>query len=285
MLATILDGRATAEAIHAEVAERAKAVTARRGFPPGLGLILVGEDPASVAYVRSKGRVCARLGLYSQERRFPQEATAEEIVACIEAWNAAPEIDGILVQLPLPAGIDTAAVLAAIDPQKDVDGLHPHNAGCLVLGQEGMIPCTPAGILELLHRYRVPIAGRRAVVVGRSILVGKPVAMLLLQQDATVTLCHSRTPDVAAVCREAEILVAAAGRPHLIQGEWVRRGAAVIDVGITRVDGKLVGDVDFEAAQAVAGWITPVPGGVGPMTVAMLMSNTVRAAERRLPPA
>lgn len=281
-MAQLLDGKAVAAQIRAELVARVRAVTEKRGHPPGLGIVRVGDNPASLAYVQGKSRDAAALGIYFEERHLAENASPREVTAVVREWNADPRFDGILVQLPLPGPLDPAPILAAVDPNKDVDGLHPENAGRLALGREGLQPCTPAGIIELLHRAGIPIAGRSAVVVGRSPLVGKPAALLLLQHDATVTLCHSRTADLAAECRRAEILVVAIGRPRMIRRDWIRPGAVVIDVGINRVDGRLVGDVDFEAAERVAGWITPVPGGVGPMTRAMLMVNTVRAAEGRV---
>lgn len=281
-MAQIIDGKAVAAQIRGELAARVRTVTEKRRRPPGLGIVRVGDDPASLAYVQGKSRDAAALGIFFEERHLPPMAPAGEVTAVVREWNADSRFDGILVQLPLPAPLDPAPILAMIDPEKDVDGLHPENVGRLALGREGLQPCTPVGIIELLQRAGIPIAGRRAVVVGRSPLVGRPAALLLLQHDATVTLCHSRTADLATECRRADILVVAIGRPRMIRGDWIQPGGVVIDVGINRVDGRLVGDVDFEAAERVAGWITPVPGGVGPVTRAMLMVNTVRAAEGRL---
>lgn len=298
-----LDGKKVATEIRAEVAERVARLLGR-GVAPRLDVVLVGDDPASRIYVGSKARVSEKLGMVSQTHRLPAETTPDKILALIDGLNEDPEVDGILVQLPLPAALDTHAVLDRIDPAKDVDGFHPVNVGLLQQGRPRLVACTPAGILELLRREAIPIEGRRAVVVGRSDIVGKPLAMLLLHAHATVTLCHSRTRDLAAVTREADILVAAAGRLALIGAEHVRPGAVVIDVGIHRVtdratverlfpgdaarlarfEGKgsvLAGDVDYARVEPVAARITPVPGGVGPLTIATLMANTVRAAELR----
>jgi len=284
MTATLIDGRAVAEGLRERVAART-AELAKHGVIPGLAVVLVGEDPASQVYVGSKTKQAAAAGLRHFDHRLPATASSSELIALVEKLNARNDVHGILVQLPLPPGVDSAAVLAAIDPAKDVDGFHAVNAGRLALGQDATVPCTPLGCLILIREVTRELAGKRAVVVGRSNIVGKPMAQLLLQNDCTVTIAHSRTRDLPQLCREAEILVAAIGRPKAIAGDWIRPGAIVIDVGINRVAGvdgrnKLVGDVDFEAALSHAGAITPVPGGVGPMTIACLLMNTVNAAIR-----
>jgi methylenetetrahydrofolate dehydrogenase (NADP+)/methenyltetrahydrofolate cyclohydrolase len=284
MTATIIDGRAVAERLRDRVAARTVEL-AQHGLIPGLAVVLVGDDPASQVYVGSKTKQAAAAGLKHFDHRLPATASTAELIALVQKLNAQPEVHGILVQLPLPAGVDSATVLAAIEPAKDVDGFHAVNAGRLALGQDATVPCTPLGCLILIQEVTRELAGKRAVVVGRSNIVGKPMAQLLLQNDCTVTIAHSRTRDLPQLCREAEILVAAIGRPKAIAGDWVRPGAIVIDVGINRVAGadgrnKLVGDVDFDAALAHAGAITPVPGGVGPMTIACLLMNTVNAAIR-----
>lgn len=280
-MSTILDGKAVAQAVRAEAARAVETLRAR-GIVPGLATVLVGDDPASRVYVGSKERACTEIGMRSIGRRLPAETSTAELVACVRELNAQSDVHGILVQLPLPAGIDTDAVIQSIAPEKDVDGLTAISQGRLLAGLPGLRPCTPRGIMRLLAETGVPLAGAHAVVVGRSLLVGKPVALLLLEQHATVTVCHSRTRDLAATVRSADVVVAAIGRPEMIRGEWVKEGAIVIDVGINRLTtGKLVGDVDFARARERAAWITPVPGGVGPMTVAMLLSNTVAAAERQ----
>ena len=279
-MSTILDGKAVAQAVRAEAARAVEALRAR-GIVPGLATVLVGEDPASRVYVGSKERACTEIGMRSIGQRLPAETSTAELVACVRELNARSDVHGILVQLPLPARIDTDAVIQAIAPEKDVDGLTAISQGRLLAGLPGLRPCTPRGIMRLLAETGASLAGAHAVVVGRSLLVGKPVALLLLEQHATVTMCHSRTRDLAATVRSADVVVAAIGRPEMIRGEWVKEGAIVIDVGINRLTtGKLVGDVDFASARERAAWITPVPGGVGPMTVAMLLSNTVAAARR-----
>src|SRR5687768_17036161 len=284
MTATLIDGRAIAERLRERVAART-AELASHGLIPGLAVVLVGEDPASQVYVGSKTKQAAAAGLKHFDHRLPATTGTSELIALVERLNAQTDVHGILVQLPLPAGVDSAAVLAAIDPAKDVDGFHAVNAGRLALGQEATVPCTPLGCLILIREVTQDLAGKRAVVVGRSNIVGKPMAQLLLQNDCTVTIAHSRTRDLPQLCREAEILVAAIGRPKAIAGDWVRPGAIGIGVGINRIAGadgtnKLVGDVDYQAALAHAGAITPVPGGVGPMTIACLLMNTVNAAIR-----
>ncbi|MEO0652695.1 MAG: bifunctional methylenetetrahydrofolate dehydrogenase/methenyltetrahydrofolate cyclohydrolase FolD [Planctomycetota bacterium] len=277
-MAQLIDGKATAKAVREEVRSGAEWLTAR-GTCPGLAVVLVGDDPASQVYVRNKDRAAQKAGLEVRTLRLPATATQAEVLATVEQLNREAAVHGILVQLPLPAGLDAEAVVRAIDPAKDADGLHPENVAALWMGAPGLRPCTPAGCVELLDRYGVELQGARALVVGRSQLVGKPLAGLLLARNATVTMAHSRTADLAERCREAEILIAAVGRPEMVRGDWVGPGATVIDVGINRLeDGRLVGDVAFEEAKTRAGRITPVPGGVGPMTIAMLLSNTLRAA-------
>jgi methylenetetrahydrofolate dehydrogenase (NADP+)/methenyltetrahydrofolate cyclohydrolase len=279
--AVIIDGKAVAAAVRAEVATRI-ADLAAAGKTPGLGAILCGDDPASAVYVRNKGRVAAELGLHFDLRRPDRESSTADIVELVHQMNEDDRIDGILVQLPLPAQIDPDAVQTTIRADKDADGLHPYNFGRLAQGAPALVvACTPAGCMELLRCYDVPLRGARAVVVGRSALVGRPLGMLLLNADCTVTYCHSRTADLATVCREADILVAATGRPGMITAEYVKPGACVIDVGTSRVGDKLRGDVDRESVEPIAGWLTPVPGGVGPMTIAMLMRNTVALGAAR----
>jgi len=291
LAARIIDGRAAAEAVRAEVSAEVARLQAERGFVPGLAVVLVGEDPASQIYVRSKGEQTIAAGMHSLTERLPADTTQAEVIALVRRLNADPAVHGILVQLPLPAGIDQAAVIEAIDPDKDVDGLTLINAGRLASGLTGLFPCTPVGCLILLKQALGRLDGLDAVVLGRSVLVGRPVAQLLLAESCTVTIAHSRTRDLAEVCRRADILVAAVGRPGLVRGDWIKPGAAVIDVGINRVPfrdpvkaaagkTKVVGDVAYKEAVEVAGWITPVPGGVGPMTVACLLRNTLTAARR-----
>jgi len=289
MTAQILDGRATAQVIYDETKAEVDALRETHGVTPGLATVLVGGDPASQSYVRSKHKRCAEVGIRSFGRELPADATQAEVEQVVGELNANPDVHGILVQMPVPDHLDDEAILAAIDVEKDVDGLHPVNVGLLAMkGREPLLaPCTPLGCIEFLDRYGVDIEGQEAVVVGRSNLVGIPVAMLLLHRNATVTLCHSRTRDLAEACRRADILVAAVGRAEMIQGDWIKPGAAVLDVGISRVEDpsrkrgyRIVGDVEFETAKEVAGYITPMPGGTGPMTVAMLMRNTLKAAQR-----
>lgn len=279
-MAQLIDGKAIAALIRAEQATRA-AQLKEKGIEPALAVILVGEDPASKVYVRNKARACKECGIRSEVIRMSAETTQAELMAEIERVNNDPALHGLLIQLPLPAHLDEAAALAAVDWRKDVDGFHKMNAGALLEGEEGVRPCTPAGCMELLWRSHVPLAGANAVVVGRSNIVGKPMALMLLEANCTVTICHSRTKNLAEIVRNADIVVAAVGRAGFITGDMIKPGAAVIDVGINRrEDGTLCGDVDFDAAQEKAGWITPVPGGVGPMTIAMLMKNTLDAAEK-----
>lgn len=281
MAARLIDGKAVAAKVRGEVAERARTFQSTRGRPPGLAVVRVGSDPASEVYVRGKIRACGEVGFHSEEHHLPDDAATTEVLAAVRRLNDDPAIDGILVQLPLPKQVDEQAVLDAIAPEKDVDGFHLINAGKLLSGREdGIRACTPWGIMRLLEEAGCDPKGKKALVVGRSNIVGKPMALLLLAADATVTVAHSRTPDLEAEVRQAEIVVAAVGRPGLIRGEWIRDGAYVIDVGMNRLpDGKLVGDVDFEGARQRAAAITPVPGGVGPMTIATLLANTLEAAE------
>ena len=280
MSAQLLDGKVMSEELRARIAERVAALKAK-GVTPGLAVILVGEDPASQIYVRNKEKGCEEVGMYSVAIRLPAETTQEELENHIRALNEDESIHGILVQLPLPKHLDEAAALAVIVPEKDVDGFHVQNAGKLLNGLPGVVACTPKGAMEMIRRTGVDLSGKEAVVVGRSNIVGKPMAMLLLQQNCTVTMCHSRTADLAAHTRNADVLVAAVGKAKFITADMVKPGAIVIDVGINRnADGKVVGDVDFDAVKEVAGFITPVPGGVGRMTITMLLENTVEAAER-----
>jgi methylenetetrahydrofolate dehydrogenase (NADP+)/methenyltetrahydrofolate cyclohydrolase len=303
-MAQILDGNRLRDEILSESKLRVERLAAARR-PPGLAVILAGDNPASEIYVRNKIKACGALGIRSEKLTLPATITTEELIGIVEDLNRREEIDGILVQMPLPAQVDAKRVLLAVAPEKDVDGLHPLNAGNLVTNRPGPRPCTPSGIIEILKRYQIPIAGRRAVVVGRSDLVGKPVAFLLLHENATVTVCHSKTSDLAGVCRQGDILVAAMGRPAMITGDYIKPGATVIDVGTNRITDReqavaifarrpeklaafdktgslLVGDVHPVEVADVAGAYTPVPGGVGPLTIAMLMVNTIDSAERRL---
>jgi methylenetetrahydrofolate dehydrogenase (NADP+)/methenyltetrahydrofolate cyclohydrolase len=280
MTARIIDGKAIAQEVRAEWKQRADALKAR-GVTPGLAVIIVGEDPASKVYVGGKIKACAELGLHSEHIELSADTSEATLLERIAALNADPKIHGILVQLPVPRHIDPDKVLEAIDPDKDVDGFHQMNVGALVTGNTRFPPCTPYGAMTLLEKSGISIEGKHAVVVGRSNIVGKPMALMLLQQNATVTICTSKTVDLAKHTRDADILVVATGKAKMITGDMVKPGAAVIDVGINRLpDGKLCGDVDFESAKEVAGWITPVPGGVGPMTITMLVANAVQAAER-----
>jgi methylenetetrahydrofolate dehydrogenase (NADP+)/methenyltetrahydrofolate cyclohydrolase len=290
--AKLIDGKVYAERLRAQVAQEVAALKASHGIQPGLAVVLVGDDPASQIYVRSKGEHSLAVGMHSVTHRLPADTTQHELLRLVGELNVDPLIHGILVQLPLPKPLDERAVLAAINPDKDVDGLHVVNAGRLASGQPALTPCTPLGCMILLRETVGDLTGLRAVVVGRSVLVGRPIAQLLLQADCTVTIAHSRSRDLPAICREADILVAAVGRPRMIRGDWIKPGAAVIDVGINRVPfddpekaaagrTKVVGDVNFKEASQVAGWITPVPGGVGLMTVAVLLQNTVTAAKRQ----
>jgi methylenetetrahydrofolate dehydrogenase (NADP+)/methenyltetrahydrofolate cyclohydrolase len=281
MPATVLDGKALAQQVQTEVAAEVRALAAR-GVVPGLAVVLVGDDPASHVYVRNKTRACAEAGIRAFDHKLPADTSEAALVDLVARLNADPAVDGILVQLPLPPAIDSRKVLLLIDPAKDVDGFHPQNVGALALGHPRYVACTPLGVMRLIAETRLPLAGAHAVVVGRSNTVGKPLALLLLAADATVTMCHSKTRDLASEVGRADLVVAAAGRPALIEGSWIKHGAVVIDVGVNRLPtGKLAGDVEFAAAAERASFITPVPGGVGPMTVAMLLANTLQSARRR----
>jgi methylenetetrahydrofolate dehydrogenase (NADP+)/methenyltetrahydrofolate cyclohydrolase len=282
-MAELIDGKALAKEVRAEVKARAEAFEATHNRKPGLHVVLVGEDPASQVYVRNKERAAEKCGIAGAVHRLPATTSEADLLALVFELNGDDNIDGILVQLPLPNHLDDQTIVDAIDPAKDVDGLHPFNAGLLAVGRNGLRPCTPSGCMRMLQHVGCDPKGKRALVLGRSTLVGKPIAMMLLEKHATVTIAHSRTEDLAERCREADILVAAVGRPNLVKGDWVKEGAVVIDVGINRLDdGTLTGDVDFEGASERASHITPVPGGVGPMTIAMLLANTVTAAESRI---
>jgi methylenetetrahydrofolate dehydrogenase (NADP+) / methenyltetrahydrofolate cyclohydrolase len=281
MAANVIDGKAVAASVRERVRGEVEELAGELGRPPGLATVLVGDDPASAIYVRRKREACEEVGIRSFHHEPEGSISQEELLDLVTELNDADQVDGILVQLPLPEQIDAPAIVNALDPDKDVDGLTPASAGRLARGEPGLVPCTPQGIIELLSSAGVDPAGKEAVIVGRSNLVGRPLFSLLLGANATVTICHSRTRDLGEVCHRAEILVAAAGQPRLVTAEMIRPGATVIDVGTNRTDDGLVGDVDFETAREVAGAITPVPGGVGPMTIAMLLSNTVRAARLR----
>ena len=273
-----MDGKALSAKVRGEILEKARALTAA-GTRPGLAVILVGEDPASQVYVRNKEKACAECGFYSEKYVLPAETSQQALLELVEELGRNPSIHGILCQLPLPAHISEQAVIAAIPPEKDVDAFHPANVGHIMIGDFDFLPCTPAGVMELLDEYGIDPKGKRCVVIGRSNIVGKPMSMLLLHRHGTVTICHSRTENLAEICREADILVAAVGRANFVTPDMVKPGAAVIDVGMNRVDGKLCGDVDPAVAE-VAGYMTPVPGGVGPMTITMLMKNTLKAAQK-----
>lgn len=277
-MATIIDGKALAASVREQAAASARSLR-ERGVTPCLAVVLVGDDPGSASYVRMKERDCAEVGIESRDHRLPEQTTQAELEALVDALNADDAVHGILVQMPLPAHLDPEAVIERISPDKDVDGFHPESLGRLVRGRRGFRACTPAGVMEMLRAYDIDPTGMRAVVIGRSTIVGKPMALLLLEANATVTVCHSRTRDLAAVCREADLLVAAIGRPMMIDATYVKPGAVVIDVGINRTEEGMVGDVDFGSVEPVASAVTPVPGGVGPMTRAMLMVNTIAAAE------
>jgi methylenetetrahydrofolate dehydrogenase (NADP+)/methenyltetrahydrofolate cyclohydrolase len=278
MRAEIIDGKAIAQQVRDEVRQAVAAWVAEGNEAPGLATVLVGDDPASAVYVGGKQKACAEVGITGFDHRLPGDAPHEEVEELLLSLNDDPRVSGILLQLPTPPQVDGPALTELIDPAKDVDGLTPISAGLLAKGRPGLRPCTPSGVMELLRRHDVALAGAEAVVIGRSDLVGKPVAALLLAENATVTVCHSRTRDLPEVCRRADVLIAAVGRPEMVRGEWVREGAVVIDVGINRSDHGLVGDVHFESAAERARLITPVPGGVGPMTIAMLLRNTLEAA-------
>ena len=292
MAAEKLDGREAARSVRSRIAAEVSTL-AERWRPPGLGVVLVGDDPASLSYVRGKEKACEEVGIHSREIRLAADAPQTELLETVQSLNVDEAIDGILVQLPLPDQIDERCVLETIEPSKDVDGLHRFSLGTLMLGEDGFIPCTPYGVIELLKHYEIPTTGRHVVVLGRSMLVGKSLANLLLRRgeygDATVTVCHSRTPDLSVHTLQADILIAAMGRPAFVGGDMVREGSVVIDVGVSRVDDpskkrgyRLQGDVDYDAASERASWITPVPGGVGPMTITMLLQNTLNSARRRM---
>jgi len=281
MSAQLIDGKAVAATVRAGIKEKTAEFSSRTGVRPCLVAVLVGEDPASRVYVRNKGKACTEAGLLSRQIDLPASVTEKVLLALVDELNADDAVHGILVQLPLPEHIDESRVIEAISPDKDVDGFHPVNAGRLLIGRPGFVPCTPFGIMKILDHEGVALKGKHAVVVGRSNIVGKPVALLLLARHATVTICHSRTLDLPGVVRSADVVVAAVGRAGMVRGSWIKPGAVVIDVGINRLpDGRLAGDVAFEEAREVAGRITPVPGGVGPMTIAMLLHNTLEAAVR-----
>ncbi len=279
MSATIIDGKKLASELRAEIKEEVTELKEKHDLTPGLAVVLVGEDPASKVYVRNKHRACEKAGIASRDVRLEKDASHEEVMDVVRELNEDPDVHGILVQLPLPDQIDEEEVLNAIDPGKDVDGFHPFNLGLLLSGQPSFVACTPKGVMHMIKSLDIDLTGKEAVIVGRSNIVGKPQALLLLYENCTVTICHSRTKDLAEHCRNADVLVAAVGRPNMITGDMIKPGAIVIDVGINRLDdGSLTGDVDFEAAKETAEAITPVPGGVGPMTIAMLLRNTVDAA-------
>ncbi|MCU0569221.1 MAG: bifunctional methylenetetrahydrofolate dehydrogenase/methenyltetrahydrofolate cyclohydrolase FolD [Oculatellaceae cyanobacterium Prado106] len=287
-MAGLLDGKALAARMQAELTAQVNSLQAKAGRPPGLAVLMVGDNPASAAYVRNKEKACEQVGIASFGRHFPADASQQEVADTIHQLNQDERVDGILVQLPLPDHLDSVSLLNQIDPDKDADGLHPLNLGRLVRGEPGLRSCTPFGVMQMLEAYEIPVAGKQAVVIGRSILVGKPLALMLLEENATVTIAHSRTPDLAAIARTADILVAAVGRPQMVDSSMVKPGAIVIDVGINRITdpttgkSRLVGDVQFDALQDIAAWITPVPGGVGAMTVTMLLHNTVWSYRRRV---
>lgn len=278
-MATIIDGKRISAEIRAEIAEQTLAFKNERGYAPGLAVIIVGSDPASQVYVRNKKRACEEVGFYSESYELPEQTTQDELLSLIDTLNQKESIHGILVQLPLPKHLDETAVLLKIKPEKDVDAFHPYNVGKIMIGDYSFLPCTPAGVMALIERSGIEVAGKSCVVIGRSNIVGKPMAMLLLHANGTVTICHSRTKNLPQICREADILVAGVGRANFVTADMVKDGAVVIDVGINRLpNGKLCGDVDFAEVEPKASYITPVPGGVGPMTITMLMQNTLTAA-------
>ncbi|MGI5966173.1 MULTISPECIES: bifunctional methylenetetrahydrofolate dehydrogenase/methenyltetrahydrofolate cyclohydrolase FolD [Anaerotruncus] len=280
MKAKLIDGKAVSAALRENLKAEVAAL-AEDGITPGLAVVIVGEDPASKVYVRNKKKACEELGMYSEEYALQEETTQEELLALVDKLNKKPDIDGILVQLPLPKHLDEKQVIAAISPDKDVDAFHAANVGKIMIGDYKFLPCTPAGVMELIHSAGIVVEGKECVVIGRSNIVGKPMAMLLMHENGTVTICHSRTKNLAEVCRRADILVAAIGKAKFVTADMVKEGATVIDVGMNRDEnGKLCGDVDFDSVCEVAGAITPVPGGVGPMTITMLMKNTINAAKR-----
>lgn len=278
----VVDGLGLAQELRKEMSEEVGALVAAGRRPPCLAVVLVGDDPASASYIKGKRRACKQVGMESVEHDLPAEATQEEVISLVLRLNRDEGIDGILVQLPLPDAVSANAVAAAIDPSKDVDGVSPTNGGRLLAGEAGLFPCTPLGILAILDRYGIPLEGADAVVIGRSMIVGKPISLMLQQRHATVTMCHSRTRDLPGICRRADLIVAATGRPRMVKADWIRPGAAVIDVGVSSVDGELVGDVDLENAIGVASLITPHRRGVGPMTITMLLHNTLIAYRTRI---
>ncbi len=277
----VVDGLALAQQLRERMARDVAALIAKGGRAPCLAVVLVGDDPASASYIKGKRRACERVGMHSVEHKLAADLSQDDLLACVDKLNRDDGVDGILVQLPLPKPISANAIASAIAPAKDVDGVGPLNAGRLLLGEPGLFPCTPLGILEILDRHGVPLDGAHAVVIGRSMIVGKPVSLLLQRRNATVTMCHSRTRGLASLCRGADVLVSAVGVPRLVKRDWVRPGAAVIDVGVSEVDGEIVGDVDFEALRGVAGLVTPHRRGVGPMTITMLLQNTLLAHRQR----
>ncbi len=279
----ILDGKGLAEKIREQIKGEVEVFKKKNGFVPGLATILVGDNPASQVYVKNKNRACMETGMKSFHHFLPSTTSQQDLLKLVSQLNQNREVHGILVQLPLPSGIQSDTILEAISPEKDVDGFHPVNMGRLVLSKPGLRPCTPLGILKLIESVSYDLSGKNAVVMGRSNIVGKPIALMLLEKNATVTVCHSRTKDLESVVKQADVVIAAIGKPHFVKGSWIKKGALVMDVGINRLpDGKLVGDVDFEEAVKQAGWITPVPGGVGPMTIAMLLVNTLQAAKNNM---
>ena len=281
-MAQRIDGKLISAQIRGEISEECKAFVEKNGYAPGLAVIIVGENPASQVYVRNKKKACEEVGFYSEVHELPEATTQAELNALVDALNEKESIHGILVQLPLPKHLDETEVLLRIRPEKDVDAFHPYNVGKIMIGDPDFLPCTPAGVMALLERSNIEVAGKRCVVIGRSNIVGKPMAMLLLHSNGTVTICHSRTANLAEVCREADILVVAIGRADFVGADMVKPGAVVIDVGMNRrADGKLTGDVDFDAVEPIASAITPVPGGVGPMTITMLLKNTLTAAKKK----
>ncbi|HHX87011.1 MAG TPA: bifunctional methylenetetrahydrofolate dehydrogenase/methenyltetrahydrofolate cyclohydrolase FolD [Firmicutes bacterium] len=281
MSAQLIKGPEVAAKIRQGIVAELEELTAKTGKVPGLAVIIVGEDPASQTYVNNKEKTSKKLGFYSEVHRLPEEVSQEELLQMVHRLNSDDNIHGILVQLPLPKHIQEEPIIHAILPEKDVDGFHPVNVGKLMIGAQSYIPCTPHGVIKMLEHISYDLKGKSATVVGRSNIVGKPVALLLLERHATVTICHSRTQNLPEICRQADVLVVAVGRPEMVKGDWIKPGAVVIDVGINPVDGKLVGDVEFEAASKVAGYISPVPGGVGPMTITMLMVNTLQSFKNK----
>ncbi|MBR2335925.1 MAG: bifunctional methylenetetrahydrofolate dehydrogenase/methenyltetrahydrofolate cyclohydrolase FolD [Clostridia bacterium] len=278
-MATIIDGKLISKKVREEIAADVAVFKEKYNCAPGLAVIIVGNDPASQVYVRNKKRGCEEVGFYSESYELPESTTQEELIALVERLNADDKIHGILVQLPLPKHLDETEVLLKIKPEKDVDAFHPYNVGKIMIGNYDLLPCTPAGVMVLLERYGIDVSGKKCVVIGRSNIVGKPMAMLLLHANGTVTICHSRTQNLKEVCREADILVASIGKPEFVKADMIKEGAVVVDVGINRLEsGKLVGDVDFAEVEPKASFITPVPGGVGPMTITMLLKNTLTAA-------